>query len=114
MSKAVAEEFARNRSESAEKAHLARQRVADYQREIDLAELSIKNEVACATDDAGKALFSNEDKRRAEVARRCAGSKEISDLRQALRAAEDEAAKESIQAQYFADLVNIEVAFAVT
>lgn len=85
---------------------------AEMEEAIAVHENEIKSVIASETDENGKAIFSNEDKRKAELAVRSANSKLLCDLKTQLSDYRLRAENARISAQYHADCIRVITAFA--
>jgi len=85
-------------------------------KELDLkvAELEsrVEYDVATAVDEEGKAIYSNETKRKAEAARILRGNTTYRRVQRIRRDLEDEIGQHKADERYWTDMVQIECAFA--
>jgi hypothetical protein len=104
--------YATSKREHAVRAFDARTKIAELEESIKMIEQSIMVDIANAVDGAGKALYSNAEKRQAQLAIECADRTDFHTLQADLLRAKDEAARADIEKCFMDDMVKISLAFA--
>ena len=107
ISQEQAVEYAGSRKQERENFHDQSAQVADLTRLKKRMELSVASEVADEQDGAGKAKYSNADRRAAETESRLSAMEEYVAITANLMAHESMAAQAQIEADYHRDLVRI-------
>jgi hypothetical protein len=111
MGKQNAIQHAETRRQATYDAFIERQKVAKLDDGIRQRERQITADVANEVGADMKPVFSNADKRAAEVATRCLGDRQNAEMKRDREAAELEAMSQSGLAQFSADMLAIELAF---
>ena len=92
--------------------HTSMERVASIDREVKEFENFTMADIADEVDEAGKARFSNGEKREAELQRRCNANKSLADLTVEREAAAREVARLRMEHEYQSDMLSICLQFA--
>ncbi len=103
----VIEGYAQSRRVNAENALKYLTEVASIERQLKETELRVMTDVANAVDEGGKALFSNAEKRQAEVNARLAADAEYTSMKATAEDFRLKASTEQIWGQYHADMIRI-------